>query len=67
MHLPTDPLLQLGQLMVEAVTGARDAEKAMEEAEQAAARAKMHWMTTKKSVMELTALVDGGIGRRLLM
>jgi hypothetical protein len=43
--------------MVEAVNGARDAEKAMEEAKQAAARAKMHCMRTKKSVMELTRLV----------
>ena len=43
--------------MVEAVTGARDAEKAMEEAKQAAARAEMHCMRTKKSVLELSRLV----------
>lgn len=43
--------------MVEAVTGARDAEKAMEEAKQATARAEMHCMKTKKSVLELTRLV----------
>ncbi len=43
--------------MVDAVTGARDAEKAMEEAKQAAARAEMHCMRTKKSVLDLTRLV----------
>lgn len=43
--------------MVEAVTGARDAEKAMEEAKQAAGRAEMHCMRGKKSVLELTRLV----------
>jgi hypothetical protein len=48
---------QFGELMVEAVTGARDAEKAMEEAKQAAARAEMHCMRGKKSVLELTRLV----------
>jgi hypothetical protein len=50
-------LLQLGQLMVEAVTGARDAEKAMEEAKQAAARAEVHCMRAKKSVLEITERV----------
>lgn len=43
--------------MVEAVTGARDAEKSMEEAKQAAARAEMHCMKTKKSIWELTRLI----------
>ena len=42
---------------MEAVTGARDAEKAAEEAKQAASRAEMHSMRTKKSVLELTKLV----------
>jgi hypothetical protein len=43
--------------MVDAVTGARDAEKAMEEAKQAAGRAEVYCMTAKKSVLELTRLV----------
>lgn len=43
--------------MVEAVTGARDAEKAMEQGKQAAARAEIHCMRSKKSVLELTKLV----------
>ncbi len=59
-----DPFFQYAELMVEAVTSARDAEKAMEEAKQAASRAEMHSIKTKKSILELTKLLgqelDGG-------
>jgi hypothetical protein len=55
-------LIQLAQLTVEGVNSARDAEKAMEEAKQAAARAEMHCMRTKKSVLELTRLVGRDVG-----
>lgn len=47
---------------MEGVNSARDAEKAMEEAKQAAARAEMYCMRTKKSVLELTRLVGRDVG-----
>jgi hypothetical protein len=42
---------------VEGVNSARDAEKAMEEAKQAATRAELSCVRAKKSVLELTRLV----------
>lgn len=59
-----DLFSQLGQLMVEAVSGARDAEKAMEEAKQAATIAEVHCMRSKKSVLALTRLVGKELGER---
>lgn len=56
-------LTQFGQLMVEAVSAARDAEKATEEAKQAAARAEMHYMRTKKNVLELSTVIGTETGR----
>lgn len=50
--------------MVEGVTAARDAEKAMEEAKQAATRAEMHCMRGKKRVLELTRLVSQSLGEK---
>jgi hypothetical protein len=59
-----DLFSQLGQLMVEAVSGARDAEKAMEEAKQAATLAEVHCMRSKKSVLALTRLVGKELDER---
>lgn len=50
--------LELGTIMVEAVTQARDAEKAMEEAKQAARRAEVAYALCKKAV--------GDVSRRVL-
>lgn len=53
-----DRLLELGKFMVEAVTQARDAEKAMEEAKQAARKAEVSYMLTRKSVMDVARVVQ---------
>lgn len=50
--------LELGTIMVEAITQARDAEKAMEEAKQAARRAEVAYALCKKAV--------GDVSRRVL-
>ena len=42
--------------MVEAATQSREAEKAMIEAKQAAQRAEMHCLQTRKQIMELSVL-----------
>ncbi|KAI9730386.1 MAG: hypothetical protein M1834_005896 [Cirrosporium novae-zelandiae] len=52
-----EKLLELGKVLVEAITQARDAEKAMEEAKQAAQKAEMSYTMTKKSVAEVSELV----------
>lgn len=50
-------LLELGKIMVDAITQARDAEKAMEEAKQAARKAEVAHALCKKSVGDISALV----------
>ncbi|MCJ1434495.1 hypothetical protein MMC27_003864 [Xylographa pallens] len=60
-HEPSSPkkerLLELGKIMVNALTQARDAEKAMEEAKQAARKAEISYMLCTKSVSEITKSV----------
>ena len=63
-------LLELGKIMVDAITHARDAEKAMEEAKQAARKADVAQALCKKSVGEVARCVrdwkeqmDGAEGR----
>ncbi|KAL8897904.1 MAG: hypothetical protein Q9207_006968 [Kuettlingeria erythrocarpa] len=50
-------LLELGKLMVDTITQARDAEKAMEEARQAARKAEVAHALCKKSVSDVANLV----------
>jgi len=50
-------LLELGKIMVDAITQARDAEKAMEEAKQAARKAEVAHALCRKSVGDISALV----------
>lgn len=50
-------LLELGKLMVDTITQARDAEKAMEEAKQAARRAEVAHALCKKSVGDVANLI----------
>ncbi|KAK4690146.1 hypothetical protein P7C71_g6578, partial [Lecanoromycetidae sp. Uapishka_2] len=50
-------LLELGKIMVEAVTQARDAEKAMEEAKQAARKAEVSHVMCKKTLGEVERCV----------
>lgn len=50
-------LLELGKLMVDTITQARDAEKAMEEARHAARKAEFAHALCKKSVSDVAALV----------
>ena len=52
-------LLHLGQLMIEAVTAGRDAEKSMEEAKQAAAHAEIHCLETQRALRQISDLIDG--------
>ncbi|MCJ1380621.1 hypothetical protein MMC17_003729 [Xylographa soralifera] len=60
-HEPSSPkkerLLELGKIMVNALTQARDAEKAMEEAKQAARKAEISYMLCTKSVSEIARSV----------
>lgn len=51
-------LLQLGSILVEGITQARNAEKAMEEAKQAARRAEVAHALCKKSLKEVTMCVQ---------
>lgn len=51
-------LLQLGSILVEGITQARNAEKAMEEAKQAARRAEVAHALCKKSLKEVTMCVE---------
>ena len=51
-------LLQLGSIMVEGITQTRNAEKAMEEAKQAARRAEVAHALCKKSLKEVTRCVE---------
>lgn len=53
-----EKLLQLGSIMVEGITQARNAEKAMEEAKQAARRAEVAHALCKKSLAEVTRCVE---------
>lgn len=55
-------LLQLGSIMVEGITQARNAEKAMEEAKQAARRAEVAYALCKKCLKEVTMCVQGWKG-----
>ena len=50
-------LLELGSVMVEALTQARDAERAMEEAKQAARKAEVAFLCCEKSVKDVTRSV----------
>ena len=50
-------LLQMGKVMVDAITSARDAEVAMEQAKVAAEKAQMSYMLTRKSVMDVSRMV----------
>jgi hypothetical protein len=43
--------------MVDSITNARDAEKAMEEAKMAANNAEMYYMMAKRSVLDVTKTV----------
>lgn len=57
-HSPKkERLLELGKLMVDTITQARDAEKAMEEAKQAARKAEVAHARCKKSVSDVAKLV----------
>ncbi|KAL8971466.1 MAG: hypothetical protein Q9197_003260 [Variospora fuerteventurae] len=57
-HSPKkERLLELGKLMVDTITQARDAEKAMEEAKQAARKAEVAHALCKKSVSDVAKLV----------
>lgn len=58
-----EKLLQLGSIMVEGITQARNAEKAMEEAKQAARRAEVAHALCKKSLAEVTRCVEVWRGR----
>ena len=53
-----ESLLQLGSVMVEGITQARNAEKAMEEAKQAARRSEVAYALCKKSLAEATRCVE---------
>ena len=55
-------LLQLGTVMVEVLTQAREAEKAMVEAKQAATRAEVAWVRANKGVGEVLGCVERGEG-----
>ena len=50
-------LLALGKAMVESITNARDAEKAMEEAKMAARNAEIYYMKARQSVLSVTNVV----------
>ncbi|KAL8911699.1 MAG: hypothetical protein Q9172_007626 [Xanthocarpia lactea] len=59
-------LLSLGKIMVDSITQARDAEKAMEEAKQAARKAEVAYALCKKSVGDVANMVKewrGGFDR----
>ena len=54
-----EQLLKLGQFMVHAITQARDAEKAMEEAKQASRKAEVASALCKRSLGEVEKMVKG--------
>ncbi|KAI9853098.1 MAG: hypothetical protein M1838_001599 [Thelocarpon superellum] len=57
-HSPRkERLLEMGKVMVDAITNARDAEKAMEQAKMSADKAEMAYMMTRKSVLDVARLV----------
>lgn len=63
-----DRLLELGQMLVDTLAQAREAQKAMEEAKHAARRAEVSYMLCKKSVHEVAKCVEKwgknpGVGR----
>ena len=61
-----EKLLELGKIMVDTITHARDAEKAMEEAKQAARKAEVQYILCKKTLNDVSRKVDewkGDIGR----
>ncbi|KAI9841417.1 MAG: hypothetical protein M1837_000693 [Sclerophora amabilis] len=51
-------LLEIGKMMVDAITYAREAEKAKEEAKVAADKAEMSFMLTRKKVLDVTRFVE---------
>lgn len=63
-----DRLLELGQMLVDTLAQAREAQKAMEEAKHAARRAEVSYMLCKKSVHDVAKCVEkwgknSGVGR----
>lgn len=63
-----DRLLELGQMLVDTLAQAREAQRAMEEAKHAARRAEVSYMLCKKSVHEVAKCVEKwgknpGVGR----
>ncbi|KAI9682294.1 MAG: hypothetical protein M1817_000348 [Caeruleum heppii] len=52
-----EQLLEMGKVMVDAITSARDADRAQEEAKVAAGRAEMAAVMTRKSVVRMTDLL----------
>lgn len=50
-------LLEMGKIMVDAITQARDAERAMEEAKQAARKAEVSAMACRKTLGEVERVV----------
>ncbi|KAL9608865.1 MAG: hypothetical protein Q9167_006314, partial [Letrouitia subvulpina] len=53
-----EKLLELGKIMVDTITHARDAEKSMEEAKQAARKAEVHYILCKKSLNDVARKVE---------
>ncbi|KAI9817112.1 MAG: hypothetical protein M1827_001224 [Pycnora praestabilis] len=51
-------LLAIGKVMVDVITNARETEKSMEHAKQAANKAEVSYMMAKKSVMDVTRMVQ---------
>ena len=54
-----EQLLELGKIMVDAITHARDAEKAMEEAKQAARKAELASAKCQGTLKDVTRIVEG--------
>lgn len=53
-----EKLLELGKIMVDTITHARDAEKSMEEAKQAARKAEVNYILCKKSLNDIARKVE---------
>lgn len=60
-----EKLLELGKIMVDAITQARDAEKAVEEARQALRKAEAARWGCVRALGEVGRLVEGFRGREL--
>ena len=53
--------------MVEVVSAARDAEKAMEKSKMEAARAEMCWLKVQREIGRVEGFVSGLVGEKLQM